>query len=264
MRCAATRTRGELVAAFARSGLAGRHMKSLADDIRFRERFLPTTLPQFLALQLARGLNDVRAVKAYIPLVHLHPELIITQAFREVAQSNVSQPLYRLAAAVERQSQTLAQVVPKFAGLRIERRVIGIVLMNAGMIEYADVRELSFETENALKTTNTLLSRLVARLDRHVVAVESCELPSHCRRAKLYEMAQVIFRSENIPFREVRRAELVAAYGDPEPQHLRMLRTAAGYIWPTLQCGLRSNTLLDAAAVAHYVHVARQLRPDSY
>jgi len=231
----------------------------LASVSRQKAVFMPRDLPEFFALQLARAMSDMANLPSYIRLARDYPDAVLSAAFRRLPLGDSNSRLERLEDELKRGRVQGAKQDPPVLGIRLERRVMALVLLSRGRIERSETRELSWKKDQALSTVEALLHKSLPWIDASTIAVENLLAEGDIQRKALYEAATAVLRSHGLPIWEVSRADALAAFGEPSPKTLHAMRSIAGQLWPAVTTLMRSGALLDAAALAAFVHAARQL-----
>ena len=226
--------------------------------------FVPQTPSEYFALQLARGLSDTAAIRKYLDLAYDQRDLFLSAAYRRLAKRGIPRmPLTHLEAELRQGRFQGPNSLPEVLGVRIERRVIGLVLLGRGGIIRVETRELSSGKELALKSTEAFLRQALSWCGPSTIVLEALNLPQDTRRRLLSETARRVIRESGLPIWEVAKAQIVQAFAEPPPRTRQAIRRIAARIFPTLSGETqRSSTLLDAACLALHVHVARQLLPE--
>lgn len=239
-------------------------MKLILDHIEKAQRgYIPQTPSDFFVLQLARGLSDTAAITNYLDLIYGQADLHLSAAYRRLAKRGIPlMPLPHFAAELEHGRFQGPSTLPDVVGVRIERRVIGLVLLGRGGIIRVETRELSWEQNAALRTTEAFLRQCLSWCGQSTIALEMPGRPNDGRRKRLLEVAKRVIRGSGLPIWEVDRANMLPTFAEPPPKSMQAVRRIAARIFPTLSGDtLRTNTLLDAACLALYVHVVRQFAP---
>lgn len=239
-------------------------MNLILDHIeKAQHGFIPQTPSDFFVLQLARGLADTAAISKYVDLIYGQADLHLSAAYRRLAKRGIPlMPLPHFAAELEQGRFQGPSTLPDVLGVRIERRVIGLVLLGRGGISRVETRELSWDQDAALKTTEAFLRQALSWCGQSTIALEGSGRPNDGRRNRLFEVAQAVIRESGLPIWEVDKANMVPTFAEPPPKSMQAVRRIAARIFPTLSGDtLRTGTLLDAACLALYVHVARQFAP---
>lgn len=230
---------------------------------RARYGFAPQTPSEYYVLQLAKGLSDAVATTRYLDLIYDQSDLQLSAAYRRLVRRGIPpMPLPHFKAELECGRFQGPSSLPDVLGTRIERRVIGLVLLGRGGISRVETRELSWEEGNALKTTEAFLRQTLPWCGQSTVALDTLGRTSDGRRKRIFEAALGVIRESGLPIWEVDKAKMVPTFAEPPPKDMLSVRRIAAQIFPTLSGDpQRTSTLLDAACLALYVHVARQLAP---
>lgn len=237
------------------TGILDRIAKSYAS-------FIPRDQLEYFAYQVARALGDEMAAGLYLSMAHAHQQGRIAAAVRSLALApSESRPALALEAQLQNGVLPLRHEPSKVVGIRIERRAIGVVLLNRGMVEYVQTLELSSNGPEAVKSIEGLMPKLLPRIGQSTVAIERIVSTEESRRKELTEATLGLLREGGVSIWEVDRDDLLLSSANPSPKSLQGTREIGASFWPTLAAaGTRSDILLAAAMTALYVHVHRQLR----
>jgi hypothetical protein len=237
------------------TGILDRVAKSYAS-------FIPRDQLEYFAFQVARTFGDEMVVGLYVSLAHAHPQDRVAAAVRLLGPaSSVLRPALVLDAQLKTGRLPLRQELPKVLGIRIERRAIGVVLFNRGMIAYVQTLELSSTGSEAVRSIEALMPKLLPRIGQATVAIERIVSTEESRRKELTEVTLGLLRNAGVSIWEVDRSDLLLSSATPPPKNLQGIREIGASFWPTLAgAGARSDILLAAAMTALYVHAHRQLR----
>lgn len=231
---------------------------------RTQHRFTPKSPSDFFALQLARALSDIEAISKYLGVMYNQSEPLLSAAYRRLLKRGIpAMPLPHYQAELANGAFQGPYKLPDVLGIRIERRVMGLVLFGRSGIGRVETRELSWQDDAALKTAEVFMGQALSWCGQSTIALEKQDTRIDGRRKRLFEVIQRVIRESGLPIWEVDKTTMAQTFAQPPPRSMQEVRAITSGIFPTLSGGApRTNTLLDAASLALHVHVARQLTPD--
>ena len=220
--------------------------------------FLPSTTTEYFGLQLARELGDVVSVNRYLDASLAHSESHLALALADTnLGTSPARPFLAFQEALHRIGKPAKDSV-RVVGIRVEKRVVAVVLLVDGRVDRVATRDLSSNPVLALKAIDLFIRQSTPWFGEATIALEV--MPRReVKRNEYYGVIVAALRDAGLSLWEVERAELIRTFGDLKEAALTQVRRVSATIWPTLAGGRRSPSLLDAAALALFVHVRKRL-----
>jgi hypothetical protein len=241
-------------------------MPSILDQVaaRIHSAFRPQTIREFFALKLAQKLNDAAAVRHYLQLAeHYSEEQLLTAYNRTLASAARPSPGCDLG----RMFQTAVARLNSDGGsgfrcdasrllsIRVERRAVSVALLLGTQLEYVQTRQLSSIRARAENSTASFIDWVLRQFEVESAALELVSADEEIQRMTLTHLVVANMRESALPVWEIDKAELLAAYGHPQPRFRREVREAVEAIWPALP--ENDEGALDAAALGLHIQTER-------
>jgi hypothetical protein len=235
-------------------------MPNILDSIaRRRAHTRPRSEAEFIALQIARSLNDEENAADYLLLSHRYTIPAFIHAYSTVCQDrkNGWPVLPHFRAVLEEQSGK-EPGLPNLTllAIRIERRCVALVCFNGLRLEYARTRNIPLARAEA--TVTGVLQWALAQFPGASVVLEQ-DGAGESQRGKLLQTAVEVVRAAGVPLWEISDTELFQAFGQPGCKTRGQFRAAANHIFPTLRTRFCGRAGLDAAGLALLVQSKRLL-----
>lgn len=235
-------------------------MPNILDSIaRSRAQIRPRSEAEFIALQIARALDDEQNAADYLLLSRRYTIPAVVHAYGTVRQHRKSgwPVLPHFRAVLEEQSGK----EPGFPNLpllaiRIERRCVALVCFNGIRLEYARSRNIPITRGEA--TVAGFIQWALAQFAGVSVVLEAEGAEGSTRR-ELLQTAVAVVRAAAVPLWEIPETELFEAFGQPGYKTRGQFRAAANHIFPTLRTRFCGRAGLDAAGLALLVQSKRLL-----
>jgi len=224
--------------------------------------FAPATIRHLLVLRLARKLGEPSAAEHYAELARIHHDATLLLAYRRTMNhGHPPRDLARrfheaLASANEQMDEDPAGSV---LAIKVERRSIAVAVFVGMKLEYHDLRHLSSSPEKADTSAITFLAWVVDTFGIDSAALERMTNGDEIRRAGLNRTVTSLLRERAIPVWDVRKQDLLDAYGHPSLKTRQELRQAAhNLLWPEFNTETPNGQELDAAALGLHIQIERQ------
>ncbi|HEX6369080.1 MAG TPA: hypothetical protein VF006_09105 [Longimicrobium sp.] len=235
-------------------------MPNILDSIaRSRTQIRPRSEAEFIALQIARSLDDEQNAADYPLLSHRYTIPALVHACASVRQYRKSgwPVLPHFRAVLEEQSGKEPGLpnLPLLA-IRIERRCVALVAFHGLRLEYARTRNIPLVRAEA--TVAGFIRWALTQFAGASVVLEQKEA-EESKRSELLQTAVEVVRAAGVPLWEIPETELFEAFGQPGCKTRGQFRAAANHIFPTLRTRFCGRAGLDAAGLALLVQSRRLL-----
>jgi hypothetical protein len=218
----------------------------------------PQTSVEYFALQLARKLGDTDAAQHYIHLAAERSEEGLLVAYR------------RAVAASGQRGETLARNFhsaltrtnghgpgfdsTRLLAIKVERRTISAAIFFGRHLEDTETRHLSSVRPKAEASAVSFIRWFTTAFEVESAAIEYLPEGYEVQRAVLHNLITSVLSDHGLPLMRVPKADLIRAFGHPEPRSRREVRESARAIWPILDA---DPAILDAVALGLYVQTER-------
>ena len=219
-----------------------------------KNAFQPASPTQFFALRLAQKLGDARAADHYLALTDQYSEAQLLFAYRRACNRAGNSDLARsFHVELQRLGERAAHVPSRrLAAIRIERRAIAVVVLNGVQLEYAVVRQLSSDSNKALGSAASFITRMIERFSFETAALEVVPQPNEAQRSLLMEIICRILTEQGVAIWQVPKREVLAAFAYPPLRFRKQLRELISGMWPTINGSFGGPLLRDALALCLY------------
>jgi len=225
------------------------------------KQYRPASPQHFLALRLAVGLNDARAVQHYVELCDRHSTGSLVAAYRAAMQGGSCNPSRSFHTALEKVGKN-GNDVPKrdLAAIRIERRAIAVAIFSGDNLKYPPIaRQLSSDSDKALGSAAMFINHIRTKCSFNNAAIEMLPLELEAHRSQLAEIVTEVLVQRQVSIWRFAKAEILAAFGYP-PLHFRnQVRDVMSAMWPEVNGSFGAPLIRDALALGLYCQVEHLL-----
>ena len=237
-------------------------MPSILDRVEaMTARIQPATVSEFIALRIARKLDDLHHGRVYLEVSGRNrPEAMIA-AYLAIARGNSdSRGLAAFQVALSSPSiEQMAMPPNGLAAIRVDRRTIAAALFTGVSLQHTERRHLKTEWEQASTSTAGFMNWLIATFKVGAVALERVTNARDVRRQHLSQICIGICRTLGVPVWDVPHTALLESFSVPPLKNDTELRRVVAAIWPVLNARGGGNWTLDAAALGLFHQVERLL-----
>ena len=146
------------------------------------------------------------------------------------------------------------------ASFKIERRRVSVAVFVDERLDYTASRQLSSLYAKALDSATRYVDWITRTFCIEGAALEKSQSAPSTWKSKFTKEIIRQLRETGVPIFEVRKEELLAAFGHPPLRYRTQLREVVSSMWPILATKDKSASLLDAAALGLYVQVEKTFR----
>ncbi|HWZ30744.1 MAG TPA: hypothetical protein VNX18_05400 [Bryobacteraceae bacterium] len=223
--------------------------------------FAPKTVPEAFALRLATKVGDQDVARHYVELADEYPAARLLTAYRRaVTQSRNGNLARRFHAELE--PLTLRDPLGygndkshRLAAVRIDRRAVGVAVLDGDRLSYAQARHLSSSAGRAISSAVAFIERILEKFEVSSVVIESIPNGHQVQRKMLQNAITDVLTHEEIDPFEVAKNELFNAFAYPPVRSRKELRMIASNIWPILDEQTGGPWTHDAAMLGLYVQI---------
>lgn len=217
-------------------------------------QFRPTTTEEFFALRLSLRLGDSLAARHYADLAQQYSQSQLLSVYGRTVQSgsNLARRFHILLHSIQPNNGGRASG-ETVAGIRIERRAVGVAVLRGDHLVHADARQLSTTADKAISTAVGFVTRLLEKLRCQSVVFECSPSPEEVQRHQIQQaVSQALAARAAIV--ELPMVDALASFGYPPTRFRRDVRTVISEIYPSLRELPGLPWTLDAAALGLYAH----------
>lgn len=235
-------------------------MPKILDQIeQSRRRVRPVSEAEFLALQIARILEDEQNASDYLLLSRRYTIPSLVHAYRSVQENrNRGWPAIDHFRAVleEQNGKEPGLPNPALLAVRIERRCVALTYFNGFRLDYARTR--SIPVSGGEGTITAFMQWALSQFEGATVVVERPE-GEETKKTQLVGVVVELVRAAGVPLWEITPEELFQSFALPPCKTRGQFRAVANHLWPTLRTRFCGRAGLDAAALALLVQTKRLL-----
>jgi hypothetical protein len=146
----------------------------------------------------------------------------------------------------------------RLAAIRIERRAVAVaILVGEHLAAPPQVRQLSSNSDKALGSTASFVSRILQKYPLGTAALETVPRGDEILRGDLMEIISRVLVEQNIGVWEVPKLEVLASFAHPQPRFRKQVRKVISEIWPGINGSFGSPLVKDALALGLYCQIER-------
>jgi hypothetical protein len=224
-------------------------------------QFPPGDQREYFALRLAQKLDDEAAGRHYAELLDHHSEVQLLAAYRRAkAAGSHSDPARRFHLELKRLEGRTGDgpAMRRLAAIRIERRAVAVAILEGDHLAAPpQVRQLSSNTNKALNSAASFISRILQKYPLGTAALETIPCKTEVLRGDLMEIISRVLVEQNIGIWEVSKLDVLASFGHPRPRFRNQVRQVISTIWPGVNGSFGSPLIKDALALGLYCQVER-------
>jgi len=221
--------------------------------------FRPASTREFFALRLAARLGEAASAGHFAQLADQYSEGQLLAAYSRALRSHVD-----IGRRFHLELEPLkARMVGNGSGagrllaVRIERRAVAIAVFSGDHLKHADARQLSSIPDKALDTAASFVTRFIEKFQFESAAFEIIPNDREMQRTLLHRAVLDVLSHQAIGIQDVRKEELLGAFGHPGLRSRKELRTTISNIYPVLDESFGGPWTHDAAALGLYVQTER-------
>jgi hypothetical protein len=144
------------------------------------------------------------------------------------------------------------------AAIRIERRAVAVAILEGDHLAAPpQVRQLSSNTDKALNSAASFISRILQKYPLGTAALETIPCKTEVLRGDLMEIISRVLVEQSIGIWEVSKLDVLASFGHPRPRFRNQVRQVISTIWPGVNGSFGSPLIKDALALGLYCQVER-------
>jgi len=224
-------------------------------------QFQPSDQREYFALRLAQKLDDAPAVRHYVELVEHYSEAQLLSAYRRArATGSRLDPARSFHLELKRLEGRPGDepAVRRLAALRIERRAVAVTILDGEHLATPpQVRQLSSNSDKALGSAASFISRILEKYPLGSVALETIPCEAEVLRGDLMEIISRVLVEQDVGIWEVPKLDVLASFGHPRPRFRSQVREVISAIWPGINGSFGSPLIKDALALGLYCQVER-------
>jgi hypothetical protein len=148
--------------------------------------------------------------------------------------------------------------IRRLAAIRIERRAVAVAILEGDHLAAPpQVRQLSSNTDKALGSAASFISRILQKYPLGTAALETIPCKTEVLRGDLMEIISRVLVEQSIGIWEVSKLDVLASFGHPRPRFRNQVRQVISTIWPGVNGSFGSPLIKDALALGLYCQVER-------
>jgi hypothetical protein len=224
-------------------------------------QFQPSDQHEYFALRLAQKLDDAVAVRHYVELAEHYSEAQLLSAYRRAkATGSHLDPARSFHLELKRLEGRPGDVptIRRLAAIRIERRAVAVAILEGEHLATPpQVRQLSSNSDKALGSAASFISRILEKYPLGTVALETIPCEAEVLRGDLMEIISRVLVEQGIGIWEVPKPDVLASFGHPHPRFRNQVRQVISAIWPGINGSFGSPLIKDALALGLYCQIER-------
>ena len=224
-------------------------------------QFQPSDQREYFALRLAQKLDDAAAARHYAELLEHYSEAQLLAAYRRAkAAGSHLDPARSFHLELKRLEGRTGDgpAIRRLAAIRIERRAVAVAILKGDHLAAPpQVRQLSSNTDKALGSAASFISRILQKYPLGTAALETIPRKTEVLRGDLMEIISRVLVEQNIGIWEVSKLDVLASFGHPRPRFRNQVRQVISTIWPGVNGSFGSPLIKDALALGLYCQVER-------
>jgi hypothetical protein len=224
-------------------------------------QFQPSDQREYFALRLAQKLDDEAAARHYAELLEHYSEAQLLVAYRRAkAAGSHLDPARSFHLELKRLEGRTGEgpAIRRLAAIRIERRAVAVAILEGEHLAAPpQVRQLSSNTDKALNSAASFISRVLQKYPLGTVALETIPHKTEVLRGDLMEIISRVLVEQSIGIWEVPKQDVLASFGHPCPRFRNQVRHIISTIWPGVNGSFGSPLIKDALALGLYCQVER-------
>ena len=223
------------------------------------DQFQPNDQREYFALRLAQKLDDAVAARHYGELSEHYSEDQLLLAYRRAKTTGSHlNPARDFHLELKRLEGRTGNGSPtrRLAAIRIERRAVAVAILEGEHLAAPpQVRQLSSNSDKALGSAASFISRILQKYPLGTVALETIPCKTEVLRGDLTQIISRVLVEQSISIWEVPKQDVLASFGNPHPRFRNQVRHIVSTIWPGVNGSFGSPLIKDALALALYCHV---------
>ena len=224
-------------------------------------QFQPSDQREYFALRLAQKFDDAAAARHYAELLEHYSEAQLLAAYRRAkAAGSHLDPARSFHLELKRLEGRTGDgpAMRRLAAIRIERRAVAVAILEGDHLAAPpQVRQLSSNTDKALGSAASFISRILQKYPLGTAALETIPRKTEVLRGDLMEIISRVLVEQNIGIWEVSKLDVLASFGHPRPRFRNQVRQVISTIWPGVNGSFGSPLIKDALALGLYCQVER-------
>ena len=191
-------------------------------------QFEPTDQREYFALRLAQKLDDAVTVRHYVELAEHYSEAQLLSAYRRAkATGSHLDPARSFHMELKRLEGRPGDepAILRLAAIRIERRAVAVVILEGEHLATPpQVRQLSSNSDKALGSAASFISRILEKYPLGTVALETIPCEAEVLRGDLMEIISRVLVEQAIGIWEVPKVDVLASFAHPRPRFRNQVR----------------------------------------
>jgi hypothetical protein len=222
-------------------------------------QFQPSDQREYFALRLAQKLDDAVAVRHYVELAEHYSEAQLLSAYRRAkATGSHLDPARSFHLELKRLEGRPCDgpAIRRLAAIRIERRAVAVAILEGEHLAAPpQVRQLSSNSDKALGSAASFVSRILEKYPLGTVALETIPCETEVLRGDLMEIISRVLVEENVGIWEVPKLDVLASFAHPHPRFRNQVRQVISAIWPGINGSFGAPLVKDALALGLYCQI---------
>jgi hypothetical protein len=222
-------------------------------------QFEPSDQREYFALRIAQKVGDAVATRHYAELLNHHSEAQLLTAYRRAKAAGVHLDLARSFHEELKRLEGRAGDNPparSLVAIRIERRAVAIAILHGERLAAPpQVRQLSSNSDKALGSAASFISRILEEYPLHTAAIETIPHETEVQRGDLNEIISSVLIEQDVSIWRIAKREVLASFGYPSPRFRNQVRQVISSIWPGVNGSFGSPLMRDALALGLYCQV---------
>src|SRR5664279_478495 len=197
-------------------------------------QFQPSDQREYFALRLAQKLDDAAAARHYAELLEHYSEAQLLAAYRRAKAAGSHLDPARSFHLELKQLEGRTGDGPamrRLAAIRIERRAVAVAILEGDHLAAPpQVRQLSSNTDKALNSAASFISRILEKYPLGTAALETIPRGAEVLRGDLMEIIAHVLVEQGIGIWEVPKPDVLASFGHPHPRFRNQVRNVMSSI----------------------------------
>jgi hypothetical protein len=222
-----------------------------------QNQFSPKSPEEYLALQLARRLNEPAAAQHYAALLGHHTARQLLTAYRRGrtrgSQSDPARSFHDELRRMGDREDNDNKEPKQIAAIRVDRRALAVVILADDHLEYPPlIRQLSSDSNKAQSSAAGFISRVMQKCPFETAALETLPSDAEVQRQALMRVIEEVLSAQAVSLWQVPRADVLKSFACPPPRFRSQVHDIIEAIWPNMNGSFGAPLVRDALALALY------------